>query len=65
MTYLFRKATMEVKEFLNMRVYNSISNEINGILYYTGRISPSMVERIRPQMNDSIFYLHFISLSRT
>ena len=60
MTYLFRKATMEIKEFLNVRVYNSISNAINGILYYTGRISPSMMERIRPQMGDSMF-----DLSRT
>ena len=61
MTYLFRKATMDVKEFLNVQVYNSISNEINGILYYTGRILPSMMERIRLQMSDSMFDLSRIS----
>ena len=47
MTYLFRKAT-EVKQFLEPRVYNSISTEIAGILYYTGRILPSMEERVEP-----------------
>ena len=32
----------------------------HGMLYYTGRILPSMMERIRPQMSDSMF-----DLSRT
>ena len=48
MPYLFRKATEEVKEFLEPRVYDRISTEIAGILYYTGRILPSMEERVEP-----------------
>ena len=42
MTYLFQKATEEVKQFLVPPVYNSISTVIAGILYYTGRILSSM-----------------------
>ena len=57
MTYLFRKATEEVKQFLEPRVYNSISTEIAGILYYTGRILPSMEERVEPQLSDVMFDL--------
>ena len=45
MTYLFRKAREEVKQFLEPRVY-----EIAGILYYTGRILPSMEERVELQL---------------
>ena len=37
----FRKCTLEIKHFLKKKVYEKISEERNGILYYTGRILPS------------------------
>ena len=57
LTYLFRKATEEVKKFVDIRLYNSISSEIEGILFYTGRILPSMEERVGPQLSDVMFDL--------
>ena len=39
--YFYRKATEEVKMFVNKKVYQKISTEIDGILYYSGRILPS------------------------
>ena len=36
--YYFRKCTDEIKHFLPIKKYQHISNEINGILMYTGRI---------------------------
>ena len=39
--YFFRKATQEIKHFLDKRSYQKISKEIDGVLYYTGRILPS------------------------
>jgi hypothetical protein len=39
--YFYRKATEEVKNYVEKRVYQKISKEIDGILYYTGRILPS------------------------
>ena len=39
--YFYRKATEEVKQFLDEKVYQKISKEMNGILYYTGRILSS------------------------
>lgn len=41
LTYFYRKATEEVKQFLDQRIYQKISKEMNGILYYTGRILSS------------------------
>ena len=41
LTYYFRKGTAEIKQFSNKNVYNNISKEKNGILYFTGRILPS------------------------
>ena len=41
MDYFYRKSTEEVKMFLDKKVYQKISKEIDGILYYTGRILPS------------------------
>ena len=38
--YYFRKASDEVKKFLKPQQYKSISKEINGVLYFTGRILP-------------------------
>ena len=59
MTYLFRKGDHGSKSIPKCAGIQP-SNEFNGILYYNGRILPSMMERIRPQMSDSIF-----DLSRT
>ena len=39
--YYFRKCTDEIKHFLPIKKYQHISNEINGILMYTGRIFPT------------------------
>ena len=36
--YFFRKATEEVKALVDQKVYENISFERNGILYYTGRV---------------------------
>ena len=39
--YFYYKATQEVKKFCSTKVYDKISQEIDGILYYTGRILPN------------------------
>ena len=39
--YFYRKATDEIKKYLDRRVYEKISREFDGILYYTGCILPS------------------------
>ena len=36
--YYFRKATLEIKHFLKESQYSKISKEVNGVLFYTGRI---------------------------
>ena len=38
--YFHRKATAEIQHFLEPRKYTSISKEIDGVLYYSGRILP-------------------------
>ena len=57
MTYLFRKATDEVKEFVNKRSYEHISTVIGGMLYYTGRILPSMEQGDGQQLSDVMYDL--------
>ena len=39
--YLFKKATQEVKHFVKLALYKDISEEVDGILTYTGRILPT------------------------
>ena len=39
--YFYRKSTLEIKHFSDKKVYEKISEEKDGILYYTGRILPS------------------------
>ena len=39
--YFYRKSTEEVKKFLHKKVYRNITKEVNGILYYSGRILAS------------------------
>ena len=41
LNYYYRKATVEVKEFMNKKSYTKLSTEKNGILLYTGRLLPS------------------------
>lgn len=40
LAYYFRKSTLEIKHFLPEQKYSNISKEIDGILYYSGRILP-------------------------
>ena len=39
--YFFKKATTEVKHFVNVSQYKDLSIEKDGVLYYTGRILPT------------------------
>ena len=39
--YFYRKSTDEVKKFLPKKAYQNITKEVNGILYYSGRILAS------------------------
>ena len=57
MTYLFREATNEVKKFLNTRSYDNISMDIKCVLYYTGRILPSMEHGEGKQLSDVMYNL--------
>ncbi len=41
LSYYFLKATEEIKHFLPKKKYEKVSHEIDGILYYTGRILPT------------------------
>ena len=41
LTYFYQKSTEEVKKYLDRKRYQKITSEIDGILYYTGRILPS------------------------
>ena len=54
--YFFLKATLEVKEFVKETRYKKISKEIDGILYFTGRILPTQefvqVSKLTDVMKD-------------
>ena len=41
MNYFYRKATEEIKHFYDKQKYQNISEEVDGILFYSGRILPS------------------------
>ena len=56
MDYFFRKATEEVKEFVDAKVYQNISVEQNNILYYSARVSPSDV-KFKCTMTDAMIDL--------
>ena len=49
--YLFRKATLEIKRFINPTQYQKISIERDGILYYSGRILPTDNTKITGEMS--------------
>ena len=55
--YFFRKATLEIKQFLSANMYQKISEEVNGILYYKGRIMPTQKVGGRESMSDVILDL--------
>ena len=50
--YYYRKATNEVKYFLDRNMYEKICHEEDGILYYTGRIFPTQEFNVVTQMTD-------------
>ena len=54
--YFFKKATLEVKRFLKPSQYKDVSQEVDGVLTYTGRILPtddvSIVGRATQVMKD-------------
>ena len=41
MSYFYKMATNEVKQFTKSKCYIDVSEEMNGILYHTGRILPT------------------------
>ena len=61
LTYFYRICTNEVKHFLKQRHYKNISNEIDGILYYTGRILPSHKQSNSNELSDVMLDLSTIS----
>ena len=42
--YYIRKATAELKQFIDRNLYSKISMEIDDVLYFSGRIPPDTVE---------------------
>ena len=67
--YLFRKATNEVKHFLKPEQYEKISQESEGILYYTGRILPHQkiesesvckMTAVMKDLNESTFFVPIV-----
>ena len=54
--YYFKKASEEVKEFMNKKAYEKCSMEKDGVLYYSGRILPndqvSIVGKMTNVMRD-------------
>ena len=57
LAYYFRKSTLEVKHFLAEKKYSNISKEVNGILYYSGRILPDQQISSQPSLVDVSFDL--------
>ena len=55
MSYLFRKVTNEVRKFVNTRSYDNSSTDIDGVLYYTVHILPSMGKDDELQLSDVMY----------
>ena len=53
----YHKATLELKEFSSEKVYNKISVERGGILFYKGRILPNQEFGGRKQLSDVMIVL--------
>ena len=60
MYYFARKATMELKHFVEINLYKKITEEIDGVLYYSGRIPPDYGFEGYPKLCDAV-----IDLNRT
>ena len=50
--YYFRKATEEVKHFVDSEKVKKMSKEVDGILYFTGRILPTQEYVVTTPMTD-------------
>ena len=50
--YFYKKATLELRHFRDQNYYKKISENKNGILYYTGRILPSQEFENTIQLSD-------------
>ena len=57
--YFFRKATLEVKEFNEEKVWKKNSVERDGILYYCGRIVDGFVVESKEEIFSDLDPLHF------
>ena len=57
MGYFYRKATKEIKHFVNKSAYAAQSAEVNGILYYTGRILCNQGIKGAQTLRDACFDL--------
>ena len=57
MRYYFEKASAEIKHFLPESKYNRISEEVEGVLYYSGRILPSQEISGQISLSDVAFDL--------
>lgn len=55
--YFFQKASLEIKNFISEDRYKNISEDVNGVLHFTGRILPT--QKINGQLNlaDACFDL--------
>ena len=60
MYYFAQKATMEIKHFVEINLYKKITKEIDGGLYYSGRIPPDYGFEGYPELCDAV-----IDLNRT
>ena len=49
LAYFFRKSSLEIQHFVPKHKYSEISKEIDGILYYSGRILP--IQRVENKLH--------------
>ena len=57
LAYFFKKCTLEIKHFVPKQKYSNISTEIDGILYYSGRILPEQRVENKSHLADVTFDL--------
>ena len=57
--YFFRKATLEVKEFNDKKVWKDHSFEKDEVLYYTGRITDGFIVESKEQIFEDLDPLYF------
>ena len=56
--YFFKKGSLEVKQFVKQSKYKNITEDINGILTFTGRILPTDEVQIITPMTSAMKDLH-------